>query len=173
MRIIIVICVILIAFLGFQLYGVIDQEIDEAKLSPLNDVSLSDISVKNVDNLLEKLDYTHRITTYAHPSDDLIKASSEINFQGSYASLIYYQDQSLIHEEYGLDAYETIDLGTLKSECVLMTKVMDGFTTNLKTSDYTVYDLGNDYKLIHIQPNNTGRYQLEADEILLKFELIQ
>lgn len=173
MKIIAAICVILVGFLGFQLFDLVTDEIDEAQLSSINEVHLEDLTERSVDNLMEKIAYTHRTSTYEHPSTDLIKASATLAFNEQYASVLYFKEDQLIHEEYAIHQFEKIDFGDIQTECALIVSIKDAFETNLKDKDYTFYDLGSGYKMIHIHPNQTGKYQLSTDTLSFKFQMLK
>lgn len=173
MKFAVVICIILLVFVGFQFYDVIQTEIDEAKVSQLNEVDINKSSQLSVDNLIENLGYTHRKTTYEQPSSDIIKAASSLQLNASYASIVYYESDDLVHEEYAVKEYNEIDLGHIKGSCIFVLKIEDNFKSNFDQDEYTIYDLGDDFKLFYVQPKQTGIYHFITDDLTIKYELLQ
>ncbi|MBN2795809.1 MAG: hypothetical protein JXR88_10410 [Clostridia bacterium] len=173
MRLAVIVCVILIIFVGFQFYDVIQDEIQEAKMSPLNEVDMNNIPQLAVDDLLSKVSYSYRKTFYENPSSDIIKAASSLPLNGQYATIVYYEDEFLVHEEFKVTDYSEIDLETIKGSCIFIVNINSSLKTNLKENDYTVYDLGNQFKLFYITPEQTGEYYFMTDDLTIKYELRQ
>lgn len=169
--ILITILVLILAFLGFKLYKLIDKEVDEFQTSSIQTITAEDMSTITVEKSEELTTYTHRISTFEQTSNDLVKASSLYydNLDLQYIHVFYLNGDTLTHEEY-LD--KNIDIGKIKKECLLVVSAMGDIETNLNTKDITVYDLTDTFA-IHISPEQTGRYQLALGDYLVKFENLE
>lgn len=171
MKIAIVVLIVLLAFLGFQFYGIVTDEIQEAKVSQINTVSDAQLRTITVDNLDEITSYTHRRSTYEHTSDDLVKAASMyyVNMDLNYVHVLYYDNDNLVHEEY-MD--ESIQLDNLHKEVLIISHHQSEIDTNLKTNDITLYTL-EDATMMHIVPAQTGQYIIKFDDTVIEFENLE
>ena len=174
MKIVIAILIVLLAFLGFQVYGIIVDEIDEARVSSIQTIDDEKVTSISVDNITDIKSYSHRVSTYEHTSSDLVTAVS--NHLGdldvsSYITVFYYDEDLLIVEEFDLNS-ELIELNPLNKECIIVLPEEKTLTTNLKEKELTFYNI-EAYHLIHIEPKQTGLYELSFDETTITFENLE
>lgn len=171
MKIAIVVLVVLLAFVGFQFYGFISDEVQEAELSQLNTINDAQLKTITVDNPAELATYTHRVSTYEHTSDDLVKAAS-LFIEASnplYIHIFYYVDNMLVQEEF---QGESIELGQINKEILILSQNNEDIKTNLKPKEMVLYEI-DDQNMIHITPKQTGLYQISFDKYLITFENLE
>ncbi|MBI9014149.1 MAG: hypothetical protein JEZ08_18075 [Clostridiales bacterium] len=174
MKIVIAILIVLLAFLGFQVYGIIVDEIDEAQVSSIQIIDDEKVTTISVDNISDIKSYSHRVSTYEHTSSDLVTASSnhlaDLNVS-SYITIFYYNEDKLIGEEFDIES-ELIELNTFYKECLIVLSNEKTLTTNLKEKELTFYNVES-YHLIHIEPKQTGLYELSFEETKITFENLE
>lgn len=174
MKIVIAILIVLLAFLGFQVYGIIVDEIDETQVSSIQTINDEKVTRISVDNISDIKSYSHRVSTYEHTSSDLVRATSnhlgELNVS-SYITIFYYDDNKLIGEEFDMDS-ELIELNPLNKECLIVLSDEKTLKTNLKENELTFYNV-EAYHLIHIEPKQTGLYELSFDDTKITFENLE
>jgi len=171
MRIIIAVLVLVLAFLGFLLYGIVTDEIHEASISQIN--TISDAQVKNisVDNPSDLRTYTHRISTYEHTSSELVTAASNYidKMDLNYIHILYFDEDMLVHEEFSGD---NISLERLHKELLIVSPHQPEVDTNLKPDDIVLFKL-DDRTMMHITPSQIGMYQIAFEDYMIKFENIE
>ena len=171
MKIAIAVLVVLLVFVGFLFYGFVTDEVQEAELSQLNTINDAQLKTITVDNPGELTTYTHRVSTYEHTSDDLVKAASLFieASDPSYIHIFYFVDNMLVQEEFQGDS---IELGQINKEILILSQNNEDIKTNLKPKEMVLYDIDDQY-MIHITPKQTGLYQISFDNYLIKFENLE
>lgn len=171
MKIVIAILIILLVFVGFQFYNVIDREISEASISQIQVIETDDLQTITVDNVSDLTTYTQRVSTYEQTSKDLVKASSNYieNLSFDYTHIFYFEDDLLLHKEFSEDA---IQLNGINKEILIVLTEETPIETNVDTESITFYDLNGQY-LIHVKPIQTGKYQLGFKDVVVYFENLE
>lgn len=174
MKIVIAILIVLLVFLGFQVYGFIVDEIDEAQVSAIQTIDDEKVTTISVDNISDIKSYSHRVSTYEQTSSSLVLAASnhlgDLN-ASSYITIFYYDEDKLIAEEFDIDS-ELIELNPLNKECLIVLSDEKTLKTNLKEEELTFYDV-EVYHLIHIEPKQTGLYELSFEDTKITFENLE
>ncbi|MCH4886965.1 hypothetical protein EZV73_05265 [Acidaminobacter sp. JC074] len=170
MRILIAVMVIILGLVGFLFYNFVSDEVIEFETSGINTIVTEESNPITVDNLDDFNNYSHRVSTYEQTSENLVKATAHLikDLDMNYLH-IFYKDDVLTHEEFSGD---TIDLGKIHKECLIVLDHQVTLESNLESDDFTFYEV-DDYVLIHIVPKQTGIFKIAFDDVLITFENIE
>jgi len=169
--VIVAVLIIILAFLGFQFYTIVVGEVDQAQISQINTINDAQLKTITVDKPSDLTTYTHRVSTYEQPSDDLVKAASTHieNADSAYIHIFYFVDDMMVHEEFQSDV---VELGQINKEILILSTNNEDIRTNLDPIEMVFYDM-NDQYMIHVTPNQTGLYQIALDGYTIEFENIE
>lgn len=145
--------VILLVFLGFQVYQIIDREIDEANLSKIDSLDVNNQNI-SVDILENSNTYTQRLSTYKDIRHDLLESVKD-HLLTDKPTVYYFENNALM-------AYETSEDLSLEinGSCIVLLKDAD-YQTNIPKSDYEIFQQ-DDFILIRFTPSQTGQYFLDG-----------
>jgi len=167
MKIAILIMIIVLALVGFQFFQFASSEVDQSQVSQIQSIKSSDIQRLPVGNVEYMGVYTQRISTYPMTSENVIAQAYQYYVKGQLNQAFYIKDQMLKHVEFSTGDY---DLGKIENNLVLIV-TSDELKTNLNDGDYLAYELDG-YYMLDIQTNQTGRYQIQVDDYIIKFEFM-
>jgi len=170
MKIIIGVLIIVLGIVGFMFYNFMSDEIVEFETSNINTIEGEKSNRITVDNLDEFNNYSHRVSTYEHTSEDLVKATAPLinDLDMSYTH-IFYKDEHLTHEEF---SSTEINIGKIHKECLIVLDHQVTIESTLISDSFTFYEV-EDYVLVYIKPAQTGIFKLSFDDTNIQFENIE
>lgn len=174
MKIVIAILIVLMAFLGFQVYGIVTEEIEEAQISSIQTINKSKVKTITVDKAVELNSYTHRVSTYEQVSTDLVSAASLylMNLDSrKYITVFYFVNDQLIQEEFDV-MRELIALEPLHKELLIVLPDDGVLKTNLDKKEITFYKIES-LHVIHVEPKKTGHYKISFNDTTITFENLE
>lgn len=154
---IVIVLLLIIAFLGFQVFSIIDREIEEMSISRIEPIDVNNNTL-SVDTFENASSYTQRISTYPNVSDDIL-ASVKKHLLTEMLTLYYFDNQALI-------AYETSENLSIEisGPCIILLKDAD-YKTNIPLTDYEILST-DDFILFKFTPSTTGNYFIDGQLII-------